>query len=70
MSRSYREPFIRDKPRNSKATSEYWKPIRSKINQLVRMGKDEELPHPKTIINDYDYSDYRFYWDTWKNRRK
>jgi hypothetical protein len=70
MSRSYREPHIRDRPRNDKKVSMYWRPVRSRINQLVRMGKDEELPDPKTIINDYDISDYNFYHDTPKNRRK
>ena len=44
----------------------YWKTIRSSINQVVRgfLKKrdldDTELPNPKTIINDYDYSDYKF----------
>lgn len=59
MSRSTKLAVIRDKPRNKKATSLYWRRIRSKINQLVRMGV-EDLPDEKTIINDFDYSDYKF----------
>ena len=36
MSRSYRIPIIKQKPRNYKRTSAYWRPIRSRINQIVR----------------------------------
>ena len=36
MSRSYRVPILKDKPRNYKRTSAYWRPIRSRINQIVR----------------------------------
>lgn len=54
MGKSFRKAIIKDK-----GLRPYWRPIRSKINQLVRMGV-EDLPNEKTIINDYDYSDYRF----------
>ena len=36
MSRSYRIPILKDKPRNYKRTSAYWRPIRSRTNQIVR----------------------------------
>lgn len=36
MSRSKRIPILKDKPRNYKRTSLYWRPIRSRINQIVR----------------------------------
>ena len=35
MSRSYRIPIIKQKPRNYKRTSAYWRPIRSRTNQIV-----------------------------------
>lgn len=60
MSRSFRKAVITDKPRNGKRSAEYWRPIRSKINQEVRNGNYEDLPNPKTIIDDYTYSDYKF----------
>jgi len=62
MSRSKRQPIIKDKGLN---TQEYWKPIRSKLKQMVNRIKYDEfieliLPHPKTIINDYNKCDYVF----------
>ena len=36
MSHSYKLPILKDKPRNYKRTSAYWRPIRSRINQIVR----------------------------------
>lgn len=36
MARSYKLPILKDKPRNYKRTSAYWRPIRSRINQIVR----------------------------------
>lgn len=36
MSRSKKLPILKDKPRNYKRTSAYWRPIRSRINQIVR----------------------------------
>ena len=63
MSRSRKiYPIIKDKGFKNL----YWKTIRSTVNQVVRgfLKKedldDTELPNPKTIINDYDYSDYKF----------
>ena len=36
MAHSYKLPILKDKPRNYKRTSAYWRPIRSRINQIVR----------------------------------
>lgn len=72
MSRSYRKPIIKDKPRNYKRTSMYWRPIRrlwkSKIQGFrtekcgflseLHEGIEDLFKHPKTIINDYMYCDY------------
>lgn len=69
MSRSYRKPYIKDGPRNQKRTTLYWRPVRSAVNQLVRIGI-EDLPNPKTLINDYDYCDYRYISDREKDKRK
>lgn len=60
MSRSRRLAIIKDKPRNSKRTSKYWRQVRSRINQEIRKGNYDNLPEPKTIVNDYDYMDYKF----------
>jgi hypothetical protein len=70
MSRSWKKPWIKDK-----TTLNYSKIIRSRINQIVRsiLKKDPEevvLPNPKTIINDYDISDYRFKLENKKQIRK
>lgn len=35
MSKSRRIPIIKQKPRNHKRTAAYWRPIRSRINQIV-----------------------------------
>lgn len=58
MSKSKRKPIIKDKPRNRKAST-YYKRIRRIFKQLVKAGK-EDLPNSKSIVNDYDYSDYTF----------
>ena len=59
MSRSRRKPFIKDAPRNAKKSTLYWRRVRSRIKNSLR-SQHEELPHPKEIVNDYDYSDYTF----------
>lgn len=61
MSRSKRKDFIKDKPRNYKATSIYWRKIR-RIWRIITRRVDEETTYPEAqeIINDYDYCDYRF----------
>jgi hypothetical protein len=53
MARSRRLPFSKDK--NGK--KDYWKRIRRVTRQAVGSGK-EELPHPKELINDWDYCDW------------
>lgn len=61
MSKSYKKAILKDGFRNQKKASIYWRPIRSKINQITRQLKNDvelEIPNPKTIINDYTYSDY------------
>lgn len=63
MSRSKKEPIIKEAPRNHKKSTEYWRKVRRVINQSVRklFFKDEDevvIPNPKEIVNDYDYSDY------------
>lgn len=63
MSRSVRKAIVKDRPRNSKKSSDYWRSIRSVINNKVRVMKYDpeiELPEPQTIVNDYDYSDYKY----------
>jgi hypothetical protein len=82
MSRSKRLPIIKDRPRNQKKSTLYWRHIRSTTNQVVRgiqeefKGIDgigyientdhEEIPSPKSIVNDYDYCDYIFDYRNWK----
>jgi len=66
MSRSRKKAIYKDSWKGR--TSFYWKTIRRKHNQLIsqfykkeRFGYwefDDSLPNPKTIVNDYDYSDY------------
>jgi hypothetical protein len=64
MSRSRKKPVIKDCPRNYKKSSNYWRTIRRVTKDKVRFSQenldDELVPDPKEIINDYDYSDYRF----------
>lgn len=74
MSRSRRKPIIKDRPRNAKKSSLYWRVVRRVINDKVRQmfiypEKEIDLPEPKEIVNDYDYSDYKIdYRDPdWKN---
>lgn len=58
MSKSYREPWIKDKNNFN-----YNKLIRSRINSVVRQLKyDPELrlPLAKELINDYDVCDFKF----------
>lgn len=64
MSRSKRKPIVKDRPRNAKKSSLYWRIVRRVINDKVRQisTKPEielDLPEPKEIVNDYDYSDYK-----------
>ena len=74
MSRSKREPIIKDRPRNHKKSTIYWRTIRSVWNNIIKSFKgdyeDFDLPNEKTIVNDYDYSDYKFFTDDEKYKRK
>ena len=59
MSRSTKLGIMKDKG----LKRYYWKKVRRIINQTVKRFLKEdsdlvELPHPKSIMNDYDYSDY------------
>jgi len=76
MSRSRRKPIVKDRPRNEKKSSLYWRIVRRVINGKVRqMSKTDEdettLPEPKEIVNDYDYCDYKIdYRDpSWENAK-
>lgn len=63
MARSFKKPYIKDKPRNSKKSSDYWRRIRTNQNQVVRQLKYDptlEIPEEKTIVNDWDYEDYKY----------
>jgi len=73
MARSYKKAILKDRPRNYKKSTLYWRTVRSTINHYVKRimkGEDIEIPNPKTIVNDYDYCDYIFTWewDNWKKR--
>ena len=63
MSRSRRKPIVKDRPRNEKKSSLYWRIVRrvinGKVRQIIKTDEDEtELPQPREIVNDYDYCDY------------
>lgn len=63
MSRSRRQPVIKDRPRNEKKSTSYWRTVRRVIKNSVRLLKyepesEETIPKPKEIVNDYDYCDY------------
>ena len=65
MSRSKKEPIVKDRPRNYKKSTDYWRHVRRVIKNAVHklFYKDEDeviIPNPKEVVNDYDYSDYRF----------
>lgn len=75
MSRSTKKPIIKDKPRNHKRTSEYWRKVRRSTGNKLRthlVGIDSEdlqdidepfLPQPREIVNDYDYCDWIWHLD-------
>jgi hypothetical protein len=79
MSRSRRKPIVKDRPRNDKKSSLYWRIVRrvinGKVRQLSKTDVDEtSLPEPKEIVNDYDYCDYKIdyrdpSWDNAKTER-
>ena len=59
MSRSRKKAIYKDK-----GIRPYWRFVRGSINNAVRDilhlidKEDYNIPDPKEIINDYDYSDY------------
>ncbi len=75
MSRSTKKPIIKDKPRNRKRTSEYWRKVRRSTDNKLRtylvdidgenlQDIDEPfLPQPREIVNDYDYCDWVWHLD-------
>lgn len=77
MSKSYRKPIIKDKPRNVKASTLYWRHVRSAIKQVIRNNRIEDMNSydlkniPKETINDYNYCDYKIYPEsTWWHNNK
>lgn len=72
MSRSTREPIFKD--HNSKNKATYHRIIRSTTNQKVRQclidpEKQDEIPKPQEIVDDYDYCDWIInYRDGWKSK--
>jgi hypothetical protein len=68
MSRSKRKPIIKDRPRNYKKSTRYWRKIRRIWKMEVDSGK--EITQAKELENDYNYSDYRFIDCEEKHTRK
>lgn len=63
MSRSKSLKIYTDK--SGKGTRMYWRRVRHRINQFVKSNwykedfVETDIPDPKEIENDYDYSDYK-----------
>ena len=60
MSRSYRKPWYKDR---GMSTHAYWSSIRGNWKIELKKNIDNEdfnFTHEKSLINDYDYSDYCF----------
>lgn len=71
MSRSLKLPIVQQRCRNYKISSWYWRPIRRTWKHVINTFHweysedtgyeiNDTLPNQKSLINDYDYSDYRF----------
>lgn len=60
MGKSYKKSIIKDGPRNYKKSALYWRTVRRVQKQYVSENEDIIIPHPKSIINDYDHTDYIF----------
>ena len=63
MGKSFRKPIIKDRASGKK---DYWKTVRKSAKQKIRTFNSEEvleIPNPKTIVNDDNYSEYRFIID-------
>lgn len=65
MSRSRRKAIIKDRPRNYKKSSMYWRKIRRTSKNFFKSNDLDEglIPQPKEIYNDYDYCDYIFNYE-------
>ena len=72
MSKSTRKPYVKDK---GYSTSEYWQVVRHNWKQHLHsnyMDEDLIFRSPKSLVNDYDYCDWRFYiskdmdWMDWR----
>lgn len=64
MSRSRRKPIVKDRPRNEKKSTLYWRIVRrvtnGKVKDILKSPDDNlPLPEPQEIVNDYDYCDYK-----------
>ncbi len=56
MSRSYRKAIYKDR---GYMKSIYWGVIRSVWRNWIKSGRDpEDLPNKRSIVNDWNYSDY------------
>ena len=58
MSKSTKLPVLKDRGWRK---SEYWKVIRRTWKSIIKGSRDVEeidLPHPHSIVNDYDYHDW------------
>ncbi len=69
MSRSRKKAIVKDNPKRKEL---FRRRIRRTIKTSLASGK-EELPNPKTIVNDYDYCDYKFnfeYRGDWGRNKK
>lgn len=62
MSRSVKRPIYKDKGIGKRF---YHRTIRRVQKQAIRLGQD--IPDKRTIINDYDYCDYIFNYEIYKN---
>lgn len=63
MTRSRKQDIVKDRPRNIKKSTLYWRRVRRVWKQLkseLLKGEEVDFKSPKSIINDYDYSDYIF----------
>ena len=61
MSRSRKKPYYKDR---GLTTHEYWSVVRHEWKQKLNENyyKDDfYLRNPKSMINDWDYSDYSFW---------
>ena len=68
MSRSLRIGILKDKPRNHKNSTWYWRIVRRVSKQALQQSKD--IPNPKEIVNDYDYCDWHWKKHFNKTERK